>query len=81
MSLNENQSNYSRQSQQADTDNQQTNQNSKKIHVASGKRGKTRANKSLVIGFGFTSDWLINRREIFKPITKHSNAKPKQFRK
>ena len=25
------------------------------------------------IGFGFSSHWLINRRDIFKPITKHSN--------
>ena len=31
-------------------------------------------------GFGFTSDWLRKWREIFKPITKRSNAKPKQTR-
>ncbi len=27
---------------------------------------------------GFTSDWLRKWREIFKPINKRSNAKPKQ---
>ncbi len=32
----------------------------------------------VTIGFGFSSDWLRKWREIFKPITKHSNAKPKQ---
>ena len=26
------------------------------------------------IGFGFPSHWLINWREIFKPITKRSNC-------
>ena len=26
-----------------------------------------------MIGFGFTSHWLKNWREAFKPITKHSN--------
>ena len=47
------------------------------------KRGKTRASKSrlvlvlLVIGVGFTSDWLRKWHEFFKPITKRSNAKPK----
>ena len=48
------------------------------------KRGKTCASKSwlvlvlLVIGFGFTSDWLRKWRKFFKPITKHSNANPKE---
>ncbi len=28
--------------------------------------------------FGFSSDWLRKWREIFKPITERSNAKPKQ---
>ncbi len=32
----------------------------------------------VTIGFGFSSDWLRKWREIFRPITKHSNAKPKQ---
>ncbi len=32
----------------------------------------------VTIGFGFTSDWLRKWREIFKPITKRSNSKPKQ---
>ena len=47
------------------------------------KHWKTCASKSrlvlvlLVIGFGFTSDWLRKWREIFKPITKCGNAKPK----
>ena len=29
------------------------------------------------IGFGFDSDWLKNRRESFKPITKRSNRNQK----
>jgi hypothetical protein len=29
-------------------------------------------------GFGFSSDWLRKWREIFKPISKRSNAKPMQ---
>ena len=28
----------------------------------------------VVIGFGFASHWLKNWREIFRPITKHSNS-------
>ena len=34
----------------------------------------------VTIGFGFTSDWLRNWREFFKPITKRRSAKPKQTR-
>ena len=34
----------------------------------------------VTIGFGFTSDWLRNWREFFKPITKRCNAEPKQMR-
>ncbi len=33
-----------------------------------------------MIGFGFTSDWLRNWRESFKPITMRRNAKPMQMR-
>ena len=43
-------------------------------------RGKTCVSNLLIIGFGFTSNWLRKWHEIFWPITKHSNAKPKQFR-
>ncbi len=34
--------------------------------------------EQVMIGFGFTPDWMRRWREIFKPITKRSNAKPKQ---
>ncbi len=34
--------------------------------------------EQVTIGFGFTSDWLRKWREIFNPITKRSNSKPKQ---
>ena len=40
-------------------------------------REKSRGEKSRVqdgIGFGFRFHWLINWREIYKPITKHSNC-------
>jgi len=40
--------------------NQRRNQNSRKIHVANGKRGKR-----VTTGFGFTSDWLPKWRESF----------------
>ena len=52
-------------------------QNSKQIHVAGAMRGKTRAGKSrmalvfLLIGWG-------SGTSLFKPITKRSDAKPKQ---
>ena len=32
-----------------------------------------------MIGFHFTSNWLIKLHKIFWPITKRSNAKPKQL--
>ena len=37
--------------------------------------------KSISDGFGFTctSDWMTKKCEIFKPITRHSHAKPKQM--
>ena len=44
---------------------QRTNQNPKQIQVAGAKRGKTRAGTEVVIGFGFTSDWLKKWRESF----------------
>ena len=55
-----------------------TNQNSKQIHVAGAKRGKTRVNESRLVVF--TSDWLRNWREFFKSITTRCNANPKQMR-
>ena len=36
--------------------------------------------KRVTIDFGFTSDWLKKWREFFQPITKRSDAKPKQPR-
>ena len=40
----------------------QTNQNSKQIHVAATKRGKTCASEAQ-LGFGFSSDWLRKKTE------------------
>ena len=37
--------------------------------------------EQVTIGFGLTFDWMRKWREIFKPITKRSNAKTKQLRK
>ena len=58
---------------------QLANQNSKQVHVVDAKRGKTFVRESrmvlalLLIG---GRKW----RESFQPITKRSNAKPKQTR-
>ncbi len=77
VSWNQNQSYHSGQSQSTKT-MQWTNQNSKQLHVASKKRGKTC--ERVAIGFCFPSDWSGKWREIFKPIAKRlSNAKPKQM--
>ena len=57
---------------------ERTNENSKKIHVTGGKRGK-KACDQVAIGLGFASDWLSRWREFYKPITERSKAKPKQF--
>ena len=62
--VNQNQSNYSGQSQQTQTI-QRTNQISKQSHVAGAERGKTRAIEQVTIGFGFTSDWLRKWHKIF----------------
>ena len=46
----------------------------KQIHEAGAKRGKPQ----VMISFRLTSDWLTKWREDFLPISKRSNAKPKQ---
>ncbi len=43
-------------------------------------RSAENVRERVTIGFGFTSDWLKKWRKFFKPITKRSNAKPKQTR-
>ena len=54
--------------------------NQSKLEAITCRRRKARENaqEQVAIGFGFTSDWLRNLRESFKPITKRSNTKPKQ---
>ena len=54
--------------------------NQSKLEEITYRRRKARGNaqEQATIGFGFTSDWLRKWREIFKPITKRSNTKPKQ---
>ena len=75
---NQNQSNYSGQSQRTQS-NPLSNQNSKKLH-------KTRENlcKQVTIGFGFACNWfwfyfrLVKKvAQGFKPITEHGNSKTK----
>ena len=46
--------------------------NQSELKTNTGSRHQAREN---AIGFGSTSDWFRKRREIFKPITKHSNVK------
>ena len=47
------------------------------LHAAETKHGKTRM--QVIVGFGFTSDWMTKWREYFKPIAKRSNAKQKHM--
>ena len=62
-----------------------TNENNKtsqrKLEANTRKRRQARENAcdQTAIGFGFASDWLSKWREIYKPITERSAAKPKQF--
>ena len=43
------------------------------------KYGKTCVGDSIMIGLCFPSDWLRELGKLFKPVTKHSYAKPKQM--
>ncbi len=54
--------------------------NQSKLEANTCSRHEARENvrERVAIGFGFSSDWPRKWREIFKPITKRSNAKPKQ---
>ena len=56
--------------------------NQSKLEANTCSRHEARENvrEEVAIGFGLTSDWLRKWREFFKPITEHSNAKPKQTR-
>ena len=37
-------------------------------------KAREKSRMQVAIGFGFPSHWLINLRDIFKPITKRSNC-------
>jgi len=54
--------------------------NQSKLEANTHNRRQARENacKQVAIGFGFTSDWSRNWREIFEPIRERSKAKPKQ---
>ncbi len=54
--------------------------NQSKLEANTCSRHEARENvrERVMIGFGFSSDWLRKWRKIFEPITKRSNAKPKQ---
>ena len=56
--------------------------NQSKLEANTCSRCKARENEHerVMIGFAFTSDWSRKKLEFFKPITKRSNAKPKQKR-
>ncbi len=54
------------------------NQSKLEANTCSQREARKNVRERVTIGFGFTPDWLRNWREIFKPITKRSNAKPKQ---
>ena len=55
------------------------NQSKLEVVTRSRQKGRDNVRARVTICFGFTSDWLKNWQEIFKPITERSNAKPKQF--
>ena len=75
------QSNHSSVSQRTQT-NKWTSENSKWLHVADAKRGKTCASESgwVGIGFSFTSDWLTKWRELFSSQLLYSVALQNQGR-
>ncbi len=54
--------------------------NQSKLEANTRSRCEARENvrERVTIGFGFSSDWLRKWREIYKPITGRSYAKPKQ---
>ncbi len=54
------------------------NQSKLEANTCSWHEARENLRERVTIGFGFSSDWLRKWREIFKPITKRSNAKPKQ---
>ena len=56
------------------------NQSELEVNTYSRRQERENACEQVTIGFGFTSDWLKRWRENFYPITKRSNAKPKQSR-
>ncbi len=54
------------------------NQSKLEANTCSWHEARKNVRQLVTIGFGFTLDWLRKWLEIFKPITKRSNAKPKQ---
>ncbi len=60
-----------------DTDNP-VNQSKLEANTCSWQEARENVRERVTIGFGFSSDWFRKWREIFKPITKRRNAKPKQ---
>ncbi len=54
------------------------NQSKHEANTCSWYEARENVRERVRIGFGLSSDWLRKWREIFKPITKRSNAKPKQ---
>ena len=76
---NQNQRNYSSQSQRTQTINW-TIQNLKQLLLAIQREARESTRKWARIGFGFIVDWIKNWREFFEPITKRSNSKPMQTR-
>ncbi len=57
------------------------NQSKLEVNTCSRREAQKNVCERVTIGFGFCSDnWLRKWREICKPITNHSNAKPKQLR-
>ncbi len=56
------------------------NQSKLEANTCSWREVRENVREWVTIGFGFSSDWSRKWREIFKPITERSNAKPKQTR-
>ena len=56
------------------------NQSELKVSTCNRPQARENASHQVVIGFSFASDWLRGLREISKPITERSKAKPMQSR-
>lgn len=58
---------------------QQTCQNSKQNNTSIWNEGQENVHEGVMIGFGFTFEWMTKWQEFFKATAQHSNANPKKM--